>query len=97
MIDVSRKQQVMALRTAEVTLGENRLLLQRSAMARAAELRRLHPGWLLAGGFASGVIVQRCSTGLFQSRLASSAIMAGIRLTRFAVGDLLSGISRAGA
>ena len=94
---MSRKQQVRALRAAEVTLEENRLLLQRSALARVAELRLMHPGWLLAGGFASGVIVQRCSTWLLQSRLASYAITAGIRMSRFAAGDLLSGISRSGA
>lgn len=94
---MSRKQQVRALRDAELTLGERRLQLQRSARARVTGLRRVHPGWLLAGGFASGIMAQRCAAGLLQSRLASYAIMIGIRASRLAARNLLSGISRADA
>ncbi|MEQ8515449.1 MAG: hypothetical protein RIC38_07580 [Chromatocurvus sp.] len=91
---MSRRQQVRELQTAEIALGESRLALQRSARARLDDLRRLHPAWLLAGGFASGVIAQRGGAWLGRSGLVSSLLLSGLRLARFAAGSLLSGLPR---
>lgn len=92
---MSRRQQVSDLRLAEASFADSRLVLQRSAQARLDDLQRLHPGWLLAGGFVSGVVAHRAGAWLGSSGLVSPLLVMGLRLSRLAAGKLLSGVTRA--
>lgn len=87
---MSRKQQLRELQLAEEALEGRRDLLYRAARSRLDHLRRLHPAWLLGGGFIAGIVTHRVGVWAGGSAMASSLLVSGLRLSRLAAGNLFA-------
>lgn len=92
---MSRKEQLRELQRAEVALADRRLLLHRLWRARVGQLQRVHPAWLLGGGFVSGVIAQRLAVRVAHSTFGASLLAVGLRLSRFVAGGIVSSLGQA--
>ena len=92
---MSRRDQLARLQAAEVALADRRVVLQHSVAGRLDDLRQIHPAWLLAGGFLSGIIVHRGGAWIGYSGLASSLLPTGLRLWRLASAYILPALRQA--
>lgn len=86
-----RKQLILELRATETRLEAQWERVQENSEARLDYLRRAHPGWLIGGGFVSGVVVERMLALWAGSAMASRLVYRGMRLW-----PLLSGMAPLG-
>ncbi|TCO77567.1 hypothetical protein [Chromatocurvus halotolerans] len=93
---MSRKQQLRELQSAEAVLEERRLKLHRAARSRRDHLQRVHPAWLLAVGFTTGVVTHRVGVWAGASGMVSSLLVSGLRLARIAAGSVFADIGVTG-
>lgn len=93
---MSRRQQTRERRAIEAELTAELAGLRRSGRARVAVLRGLGPGWLIGGGFVTGVLVHQLGRQMPASRWQQAAvqglrwwpIFSSVLVSPFLAGDL---------
>lgn len=69
-----RKKLILELQAAETRLEVQWERVHEISEARLDYLRRAHPGWLIGGGFVSGVVVERMLAVWAGSAMASMLV-----------------------
>jgi len=87
---MSRGAQLQQVRSAEALLAAGRQRVATQGRARMDSLRRLHPAWLLGGGFLCGALTQRLAERVGGPQTVPAALSRGVRLMRLLPGNPIS-------